>query len=60
MSRSVGLKRKVEYQTIIDNCEISRVKISMLKMSIAKFWSSRLEQVRRINVVIRYCYWSFE
>ena len=42
VSRSVGLKRKVDNQTIIDNCEISRVKISTLKMLIAIFRSSRL------------------
>ena len=59
VSRSIGLKCKVDNQTIIDNCEISRVRISMLKMSIAIFQSNRLEQVRRIHVVIRYCYWSF-
>ena len=43
VSCSVILKRKVDNQTIIDNCEIYRVKISMLKMSIAMFQSSRLE-----------------
>ena len=43
VSRIVGLKRKVEYQTIMDNCEISRVKISMLKMLMAIFRSSQLE-----------------
>ena len=46
MGRSVGLKRKVDDQTITDNCEISRMKISMLKMSIAIFQSSQLEQMR--------------
>ena len=50
---SMGLKRKVDDQTIIDNCEISRMKISMLKMSIVVFLSSRLEQMRRTHVVIR-------
>ena len=60
VSRSVSLKRKVDNQTIIDNCEISRVKISTLKMSMAIFQSSRLEQVRRIHIVIRCCYWSFD
>ena len=44
MGRSVNLKRKVDDQTIIDNCEISRMKISTLKASIAVFQSSRLEQ----------------
>ena len=53
MGRRVGLKRKVDDQTIMDNCEISRVKISTLKMSIGIFQSSRLEQVRRTHVVIR-------
>ena len=53
VSHSVSLKRKVDNETIIDNCEISRVKISTLKMSIAIFRSSQLEQVRRIHVVIR-------
>ena len=60
VSRSMSLKRKVDNQTIIDNCEISRVKISTLKMLMAIFRSSRLEQVRRIHVVIHYCYWSFD
>ena len=53
VSRSVSLKCKVDNQTIMDNCEISRVKISTLKMSIAIFRSSRLEQVRQTHVVIR-------
>ena len=53
VGRSMGLRRKVDDQTIIDNCEISRMKISTLKASIAVFWSSRLEQVRRTHVVIR-------
>ena len=60
VGHSVSLKRKVDDQTIIDNCEISRVKISMLKMSMAIFRSSQLEQVRRTHVVICYCYWSFD
>ena len=53
MGRSVGLKHEIDDQTIIDNCEISRVKISTLKMSIAVFQSGRLEQMRRTHVVIR-------
>ena len=31
MGRSIGLKRKVDDQTIIDNCEISRMKIGLLE-----------------------------
>ena len=53
MGCSVDLKRKVDDQTIIDNCEISRVKINMLKASMAVFRNSRLEQVRQMHVVIR-------
>ena len=51
MGCSVDLKRKVDDQTIIDNCEISRVKINTLKASMAVFQNSRLEQVRRMHVV---------
>ena len=53
VGHSMGLKCKVDDQTIIDNCEISRVKISTLKMSIVIFRSSWLEQVRRTHIVIR-------
>ena len=52
VGRSVSLKRKVDDQTIIDNCEISRMKISTLKMSIAIFRSSQLEQMRQTHIVI--------
>ena len=31
VGHSVGLKRKVDDQTIIDNCEISRMKIGLLE-----------------------------
>ena len=31
VGRSVGLKRKVDDQTIIDNCEISRTKIGLVE-----------------------------
>ena len=31
VGRSVGLKRKVDDQTIIDNCEISRTKIGSVE-----------------------------
>ena len=41
---SVDLKRKVDDQTIVDNCKISRMKISTLKVSMAVFWNSQLEQ----------------
>ena len=53
VGHSVNLKCKVNDQIIIDNCEISRMKISTLKASIAVFRSSRLEQVRRMHIVIR-------
>ena len=53
MGRNVDLKREIDDETIIDNCEISRMKISTLKMSIAVFRSSRLEQMRRTHIVIR-------
>ena len=53
MGRSVNLKRKVDDQTIVDNCKISRMKISMLKALMAVFQNSQLEQVRRTHVVIR-------
>ena len=53
MGRSVDLKRKVDDQTIVDNCKISRMKISTLKVSMAIFRNSRLEQVRRTHIVIR-------
>ena len=46
MGRSANAKCKVDDQTIIDNCQISRTKISMLKVSMAVIWNSRLEQVR--------------
>ena len=31
MGRSVDLKRKVDDQTIVDNCKISRMKIGFIK-----------------------------
>ena len=31
MGRSVGLKRKVDDQTIVDNCKISRTKIGSVE-----------------------------
>ena len=52
MGRIVDLKRKVDDQTIVDNCKISRMKISTLKVSMAVFQNSRLEQVRRMHIVI--------
>ena len=56
---SINVKREVDDQTIIDNCQISKSKISMLKASMAVIWDSRLEQVRRTHVVILCSYWSF-
>ena len=46
MDCSVNVKCKVDDQTIIDNCQISKTKLSMLKASMAVIWNSRLEQVR--------------
>ena len=46
MGRSMDLKRKVDDQTIVDNCKISRTKISTLKASMTVFLNSWLEQVR--------------
>ena len=57
---SMNVKCKVDHQTIIANCQISKTQISTLKASMAVFWDSRLEQVRRIHVVIRCSYWSFD
>ena len=31
VGRSVGLKRKVDDQTIVDNCEVSSTKIGLLE-----------------------------
>ena len=52
MGHSVDLKHKIDDQTIVDNCKISRMKISMLKALMAVFQNSQLEQVRRTHVVI--------
>ena len=43
---SMNVKCKVDDQTIIDNCQISKTKIGILKVSIAAIWSSWLEQGR--------------
>ena len=46
VSCSIRVKGRIEDQTIIDNCQISKTKIGILKVSIAAIWSSWLEQVR--------------
>ena len=43
MDCSVNVKCKVDDQTIIDNCQISKMKISMLKASMAVIRNSWLE-----------------
>ena len=60
MGRGVNVKCKVDDQTIVDNCKIFNMKISTLKVSMAVFRNSQLEQVRQTHVVIHNCYWSFD
>ena len=40
MGRSMNGKCKEDDQTIIDNCQISKAKISILKASMAVIWNS--------------------
>ena len=54
------LKCSIDDQTIIDNCQISKTKIGMLKASMAVIQSSQLEQVRQTQDVIHCSYWSFK
>ena len=46
IGHSMNVKCKEDDQTIIDNCQISKTKISTLKVSMAVIQNSWLEQVR--------------
>ena len=41
---SIKIKHRIDDQTIIDNCHISKTKISTLKVLLAVFQDSQLEQ----------------
>ena len=55
---SVNINRKVEDQTVVDNCQISKMKIGLVESVNGSFPRYSVETVRRTHVVIRYCYWS--
>ena len=43
VGHDVNLKHKVDDQTIVDNCKISRTKIGLVERSMAAFRDSQLE-----------------
>ena len=44
VGESKDVKRRIDDQTIIDNCWVSKTKIGTLKASLAVFWDGRLKQ----------------
>ena len=46
VDHSIKLKHRIGDQTIIDNSWVPKMKINMLKVSMAAIWNSWLEQVR--------------
>ena len=57
---SMDLKRKVDDQTIVDNCKISRMKIGLVESVNGSFLRYSVGTMRRTHIVIRYWYWSFD
>ena len=44
VGHSIKSKHRIDDQTIIDNCQVSKTKVSKLKALMAVFWDSQLEQ----------------
>ena len=60
VGHDVNVKHKVDDQTIIDNCRISKTKIGSVESVNSSFPRYSVGTVRRTHVVICYCYWSFD
>ena len=56
----VNVKRKVDDQTIIDNCQISKTKIGSVKSINGSYLRYSVGTVRRTHIVICCSYWSFD